>query len=175
MRMRRHLFSAAAVAAAGLAAAGCTAPKSSGPSGGSKSTKVHIAFFGYAAANAYTQAALTGVKKVAARYGATVHFYDPNMNSTTQVAQIQDAATSGKYNAMVVYSVDGTAVPAAVRQALSNKIAVVADFVPIGPNIDTPAIQVQGVAGSVVVPIDQTGTDAGKLIAAACQGVNPCQ
>ena len=175
MRVRRHLLTAATVLTAALVAAGCTAPKASAPSGGSKSTKVHIAFFGYAAANAYTQAALAGVKRVAAKYGATVHFYDPNMNSTSQVAQIQDAAASGKYNAMVVYSVDGTAVPAAVRQALSNKITVVADFVPIGPDIDTTAIQVPGLAGSVVVPIDQTGTDAGKLITAACQGISPCQ
>lgn len=178
MRMRSLLSAAVTLAAIALLAA-CTSPGSSTSSTGagasSKPTQVKIAFFGYAAANAYTQAALTGVKKVAAQYGATVHFYDPNMNSTTQVAQVEDAASSGQYNAMVVYSVDGNAVVPGVREALNNGLKVVADFVPVGPDINTDAIQVKGISGSVVVPIDQTGTDAGNLIVQACQGINPCR
>jgi ribose transport system substrate-binding protein len=179
---RTGLKLSAAVVAAGtmLAAAACSSSggstASSGSGGGSSGGKpVNIAFFGYASANAYTQAALTGVKKIAAQHGATVHFFDPNMNSTTQVSQIEDAATSGKYNAMVVYSVDGGAVVAAVREALQNNIKVSADFVPVGPNIDTTATQVKGIVGSAVVPIDQTGTDAGNLIVQACQGISPCR
>jgi ribose transport system substrate-binding protein len=176
---RTHLLPAAAVTAAALLITACTAPGSSTSSGGSggpsKSAKPKIAFFGYAAANAYTQAALTGVQKVTSQSGGTVHFYDPNMSSSQQVAQIEDAASSGKYNAMVVYSVDGGAVVPAVREALSDGIKVVADFVPVGPDIDTTATQVKGVSGDVVVPIDQTGTDVGNLIVQACQGISPCQ
>lgn len=178
---RRGLQLSAAVAAIGtlLLAAACSSSGStspaSGSSGGSSGKQAKIAFFGYASANAYTQAALTGVKKIAGEHGATVHFFDPNMNSTTQVSQIEDAATSGQYNAMVVYSVDGGAVVAAVREALQNGIKVSADFVPVGPNIDTTATQVKGIVGSAVVPIDETGTDAGNLIVQACQGVSPCR
>jgi ribose transport system substrate-binding protein len=175
MRIRSLLPAAVAIAAIGLLAA-CTSPGSSAPATkASKSTKVKIAFFGYAAANAYTQAALAGVNKVASQYGASVHFYDPDESSTTQVAQVEDAAASGQYNAMVVYSVDGNAVVPAVRTALSDGIKVVADFVPVGPDIDTTAIQVKGISGSVVAPIDQTGTDAGNLIVQACQGIDPCR
>ncbi|HTW98130.1 MAG TPA: substrate-binding domain-containing protein, partial [Acidimicrobiales bacterium] len=119
---------------------------------------IHLAFFGYAASNAYTQAAYSGVKEVAAKYGATVHFYDPNMSATTQAAQVEDAATSGQYNGMVVYSVSGDAVVPGVKEALAKGIKVVADFVPIGPSIDTFKNQVAGLSGSVVVPIDSTGT-----------------
>jgi ribose transport system substrate-binding protein len=176
-KTRTRLAAVAAVMAAGLLAAACTGPSSSSTatSAASKTTKVKIAFFGYAAANAYTQAALAGVNQVAHKYGATVHFYDPNMNSSTQVAQIEDAAAAGKYNAMVVYSVDGNAVVPAVKEALSDGIKVVDDFVPIGPDIDTTAIQIKGIVGTSVVPIDQTGTDAGNLIVQACQGINPCR
>lgn len=184
LRIRPLLPTAVAIAATVLLAA-CTAPGSSSSAGTSassagtgssgKATKVKIAFFGYAAANAYTQAALSGVNKVASQYGASVHFYDPNMSSTTQVAQIEDAAASGDYNAMVVYSVDGDAVVPAVREALKDGLKVVADFVPVGPDIDTTATQVQGISGSAVVPIDETGTDAGDLIVQACQGVDPCR
>jgi ribose transport system substrate-binding protein len=176
-RIQLTAAAAAMVTALLVAACGGSAGTSSSPgahrSAGTKSVK--IAFFGYAAANAYTQAALAGVKKVADQYGAAVHFYDPNMSSTTQVAQIEDAAASGKYNAMVIYSVDGTAVPAAAREAISDGIKVVADFVPIGPDIDTTATQVSGLVGSAVVPIDQTGTDAGDLIVQACHGITPCR
>jgi ribose transport system substrate-binding protein len=135
---------------------------------------IHIAFFGYAASNAYTQAALTGVESVAKKYGATVHFYDPNMNATTQAAQVEDAATSGSYNAMVVYSVAGETVVPGVKEALARHIKVVADFVPIGNDIDTFKNQIPGLSGSVVVPIDETGTAVGNLIVEACAGMNPC-
>lgn len=136
---------------------------------------IHIAFTGYAASNAYTQAALTGVNTVAAKYHATVHFYDPEMSSTTQVAQVEDAAASGKYNAMVLYSVDGIAIVPAAKQAIAAGLKVVADFVPIGPSIDTTATQVPGLVGDVVVPIDLTGTYAGELVVQACAGLNPCR
>jgi ribose transport system substrate-binding protein len=163
-----------AAAACGSSTGGTSASSSAGSTaGGAKQAK--IAFFGYASANAYTQAALSGVQKIAAQHGATVHFFDPTMNSTTQVSQIQDAATSGQYNAMVVYSVDGGAVVAAVHQAIQNGLKVTADFVPVGANIDTTAPQVSGIVGSAVVPIDETGTDAGNLIVQACQGINPCR
>jgi ribose transport system substrate-binding protein len=141
----------------------------------SGSGPIHIAFFGYAASNAYTQAALTGVESVAKKYGATVHFYDPNMNATTQAAQVEDAATSGSYNAMVVYSVAGETVVPGVKEALAKHIKVVADFVPIGNDIDTYKNQIAGLSGSVVVPIDETGTAAGDLIVKACAGLNPCR
>jgi ribose transport system substrate-binding protein len=134
-----------------------------------------IAFFGYSSANAYTQAALTGVKQALKSSGGSVHFYDSNTSSTTQVSQIEDAVASGQYNGFVVYSDDGNAVVPAVKQAIAHKIKVSADFVPIGPSIDTTVSQVPGLVGSSVVPIDQTGTDAGNLIVQACKGIKSCQ
>jgi ribose transport system substrate-binding protein len=142
---------------------------------GSTATPIHIAFFGYSSANAYTQAAYAGVLSVAKKYGATVHFYSPDMNSVTQLAQVEDAATSGKFNALVVYSVSGDTVVPGVKEAIADHLKVVADFVPIGPNQNTDKIQVPGEVGSVVVPIDETGIAAGDLIVKACTGLNPCQ
>jgi ribose transport system substrate-binding protein len=164
---------------AGANALGATpalaSPRSSDASAASAGMPIHLAFFGYAAANAYTQAALAGVESVAKKYGATVHFYNPNMSATTQLAQVEDAATSGKYNGMVVYSVAGETVVPGVKEALARHIKAVADFVPIGTDIDTYKIQVPGLSGSVVVPIDVTGTAAGDLIVKACAGLDPCR
>jgi len=159
-----------------VVAAGCAAVSASA-SVKASAAKVapKIAFFGYSSANAYTQAALTGVKQALKSSGGTVHFYDSNTSSTTQVSQIEDAVASGQYNGFVVYSDDGAAVVPAVKQAIAHKIKVAADFVPVGPSIDTAASQVPGLVGSSVVPIDQTGTDAGQLIAEACKGIKSCQ
>jgi ribose transport system substrate-binding protein len=97
------------------------------------------------------------------------------MSATTQLAQVEDAATSGKFNGMVVYSVSGDTVVPGVKEAIADHIKVVADFVPLGPNQNTTANQVAGMSGSVVVPIDETGTAAGDLIVSACGMLNPCQ
>lgn len=177
-RLRRYApvvaVSLTAAALATINVAG-SAPAIASPRSASTKEPIHLAFFGYATANAYTQAALAGVESVAKKYGATVHFYNPDMNSTTQAAQVEDAATSGKYNGMVVYSVAGETVVPGVKEALARHIKVVADFVPIGNDIDTDKIQVPGLSGSVVVPIDSTGTAAGDLIVKACAGLNPCR
>ncbi len=159
---------AVAAVAAGYGSFGAAASSASG-------SKPKIAFFGYSSANAYTQAALTGVKKVAGAAGGTVHFFDSNMSSTTQVSQIEDAVASGQYNALVIYADDGNAIVPAVKEALAKKIKVSADFVPIGPNIDTTKIQVPGIVGSSVTPIAATGTAAGDLIVDACKGIKKCQ
>jgi ribose transport system substrate-binding protein len=75
---------------------------------------------------------------------------------------------------MVVYSVSGDAVVPGVKEAIAKGIKVVADFVAIGPTINAVKPQVKGLSGSVIVPIDETGTASGDLVVKACRGVNPC-
>ncbi|MGH3262670.1 MAG: sugar ABC transporter substrate-binding protein, partial [Trebonia sp.] len=159
---------AATVAAAGYG--GIAAASSS-----ALSTKPKIAFFGYSSANAYTQAALSGVKKVVGAAGGSVHFFDSNMSSSTQVAQIEDAVASGQYNGLVIYADDGNAIVPAVKAAIAKKLKVAADFVPIGPDINTTKTQVRGLVGSSVTPIAATGTAAGNLIVEACKRIKDCQ
>ncbi len=159
-----------------LAGVGATLPAlSQGTAAGSTAKKqVNLAFFGYSAANAYTQAALLGVKDVAKKYGASVTVYTPTATATKQEAQVEDAATSGKFNGMVVYSVSGDAVVPGVKEAIAKGIKVVADFVAIGPTINAIKPQVKGLSGSVIAPIDETGTASGDLVVKACTGIDPC-
>src|ERR1700742_977140 len=110
-RARLTGVAAASVAAAALAggyvglgaAAGAATPHAA-------KVTPKIAFFGYSTANAYTQAALKGVKSVASKSGGSVQFFDSNMSSSTQVSQMEDAVASGKYTALAVYSPEGNAV-----------------------------------------------------------------
>jgi ribose transport system substrate-binding protein len=100
-------------------------------------------------------------------------FFDPNFNAQTQVSQIQDAITSGQYQAFVVQANDGNAVIPAIQQALKAHIAVVAEFTPIGSNYASIKPPVAGVTFVGESPV-HNGTELGALGIAACKGVNPC-
>jgi len=132
-----------------------------------------VAFFGFAAANSFAQATWAGVKQAAKQAGVKAKFFDPNFNAQAQVSQIQDAITSGQYQAFVIQANDGNAVIPAIQQALKAHIAVVAEFTPIGSNYASIKPPVAGVTFVGESPV-HNGTELGALGIAACKGVNPC-
>ncbi len=56
---------------------------------------IKVAFFGFAVANGFAQATWSGIQAAAKLQCAEAKFFDPNFDSATQIAQIQDATTSG--------------------------------------------------------------------------------
>jgi ribose transport system substrate-binding protein len=132
-----------------------------------------VAFFGFAAANSFAQATWAGVKQAAAKAGVKTKFFDPNFNAQTQVSQIQDAITSGQYQAFVIQANDGNAVIPAIEQAVKAHIAVVAEFTPIGSNYASLKPPIPGVTFVGEAPV-HNGMELGALGIAACKGLNPC-
>jgi len=132
-----------------------------------------VAFFGFAAANSFAQATWAGVKQAAKKYGVTAKFFDPNFNAQTQVSQIQDAITSGQYQAFVVQANDGNSVIPALQQAVKAHIAVVAEFTPIGSNYASLTPPIPGVTFVGEAPV-HNGMELGALGIQACKGLNPC-
>jgi ribose transport system substrate-binding protein len=132
-----------------------------------------VAFFGFAAANSFAQATWAGVKQAAKKYNVTAKFFDPNFNAQTQVSQIQDAVTSGQYQAFVVQANDGNSVIPALQQAVKAHIAVVAEFTPIGSNYASITPPIPGVTFVGEAPV-HNGTELGALGIQACKGMNPC-
>jgi ribose transport system substrate-binding protein len=132
-----------------------------------------VAFFGFAAANSFAQATWAGVKLAAKQAGVTTKFFDPNFSAQTQVSQIQDAITSGQYQAFVIQANDGNAVIPAIQQAVKAHIAVVAEFTPIGSNYASIIPPIPGVTFVGESPV-HNGTELGALGIAACKGLNPC-
>ena len=166
----------AALMATGVAACGSDDEGSggSGGSGGEGKKVTDIAFFGFAAANSFAQATYAGIKEEAAKQGINVKFFDPNFDSATQVSQIQNAITAGKYQAFIVQANDGNAVVPPIREAIDEGIAVVGEFTPIGTKYDTIEPQVPGLV-FVGEPPTENGTTLGKMGVEACKGVDPCQ
>ncbi|HET6494263.1 MAG TPA: sugar ABC transporter substrate-binding protein [Thermoleophilia bacterium] len=146
-------------------AAGCGSDSSStttSPSAAASQSgePVAIAFFGFAKANSFAQATFSGIEDYASKNNATAKFFDGGFSAPTQVSQIQDAITSGKYQVFIVQANDGAAVIPAVEQAIAKDIVVVAEFTPIGTKYDTAEPQVEGMyfVGDVI-------TDNGVAIA----------
>jgi len=163
-------FLAALVAAAFVISA-C----GSSPSTSTSTTKVKkIAFFGFSAANSFAQATWAGVQESASKAGVEAKFFDPNFDSTKQVAQIQDATASGQYQAYVVQANDGNAVVPPIQDAIKAGIKVVGEFTPIGTRYDTIDPQVPGLIFVGEAPV-WNGKSLGELGVKACGTLNPCK
>jgi ribose transport system substrate-binding protein len=161
-------------AVATVAAVAVTATAGAGAQPAAKQGKVKaIAFFGFAAANSFAQATWAGVKQTAAKNHVTAKFFDPNFNAQTQVSQIQDAITTRRYQAFIIQANDGNAVIPAIKQAIAAKIAVVAEFTPVGSNYATIKPPVPGLTFVGEAPV-WNGQSLGKLGIQACAGLDPC-
>jgi ribose transport system substrate-binding protein len=171
MRVRRTALALSTVGLV-LVAVFATSPGNAGTTRQEGKVK-SIAFFGFAKANSFANATWTGVQQKAKAKGVKATFFDPNFNAQTQVSQIQDAITSGKYQAFIIQANDGNAVVPSVKTALKAGIAVVAEFTPVGPRYDTDKSQVPGMIFVGESPV-ANGVGLGTLAVQACKGVNPC-
>lgn len=180
MHKRWMALAAAALMAFGIAACGGDdggETEAAGGGGGSSETKEvkKIAVFGFAAANSFAQATLAGIKEEAAKEGVEVEFFDPNFDAQEQVSQIQNAITTGEFDAFIVQANDGNAVVPAIEEAIEEGIVVVGEFTPVGTKYDTIEPQVDGLI-FVGEPPTENGTALGELGVAACEDVDPpCQ
>jgi ribose transport system substrate-binding protein len=178
MQIRRTMGMLAVAAAAALVA-GCGGDDSSGDGapaagGGDAKKQVRIAFSGFAASNSFSQETFRGIEEYAKAHNATATFLDANFDSARQIAGIQDAAVSRKFDALIINANDPNGVVSALREAIDAEIKVVAAFVPLGPDLTTLEPQVPGLTATVGETPTSTGENTGKIIVEACQDVDPC-
>jgi ribose transport system substrate-binding protein len=175
MQIKRVLtvFGTVAVTAA---LAGCGGDDTSGEQAATASgdKPVRIAFSGFAASNSFSQETFRGIEEVAAANGATATFLDANFDSAKQIAGIQDAVTSQKFDALIVNANDPNGIAPAIRDAIDNDIKVIAAFVPLGPDLTTLEPQIEGLTSTVGETPSSTGENTGKIIVEACGDKSPC-
>ena len=133
-----------------------------------------VAFFQIAQINAFAQAAQNGVKAAAKKMNASVDVFDANFDASKQISQMQDAMTTGRYKAFVIFSPDGNAVVPMVKQAIGKGIKVTAVFTPLGPNFLDMTNQVPGVSSVVGESERQVAQAEAKMTINLCKGKNPC-
>jgi ribose transport system substrate-binding protein len=146
-------------------------------SSGGGGEPVNIAFF-TALGNTYLEATLEGLEESAEKGGdVDITTFDSKFDATTQFQQIQDAITLQKFDAFVIWPVDGNALVPVVKQAAAAGIKVVDTNFPIGDDFTTSQPQVEGVDGSVILPASDVGKALGEMTIQACEKekADPCK
>jgi ribose transport system substrate-binding protein len=141
---------------------------------GNSGEKVNIGMFLVATANTNQEANLEGAEKAVEEDGnATIRAFNGNFDPATQSKQVEDATATGQYNAFIVDSVDGTQTVPAITKAVNEGVSVVCGFEVCGP--DPLRFEKQlPVAAQVSTNYAPSGEDAAKILAEACEGIDPC-
>ena len=152
-----------------------SAQTSSNPRAAVNAKGMHVAFIELALGNTYNTAGQEGAEAQAKADGATITPFDGKFSPTVQVQDCQDAASSGRYKAIVLAPGTGPAtVPCAVA-AKNAHIPLTAWAGSIGSdNSHVDAVQ-PGVTSQSIVPLDTVESALATEAAAACAGLNPCR
>jgi len=145
-----------------------------GTSAGSTQKTIRLAFFNPIVANAFTASQYKGIQLSAKSGGATVTQFDAGFDQNKQIAQIQDAIVSKKFDAFVITPVNGAVLVKPTEDAIAAGIKVVAIFNDIGPNLDSIKPQVKGISSVIGQRLSINGQYLGQWIVNACAGKNPC-
>lgn len=183
-RITRGVAILGLIAVLGLTVAACggsddTTASTSGGGDSSSATDdsqpVSLAYFGLASENAYTQFMYKAAQRKAEEMGASIEFFDGKFDGATQLAQIQDATTSGRFDGFLIMPNDTSGVIPAVEQAIAKEIKVAALQFPIGADPIDPAPQVEGVTTSVIEDVVRGAEVTAEGINAMCEGIDPCK
>lgn len=159
-----------------IAASAIVASVASGGADQKAAKPVRIAYLSFAVANSYDAPMLSAAKKAAAAGGGKITVFDAQNDPKKQFAQLQTAASSGQYDAIIVQPIFGVGLVGEVKKAIKAGVKVVNLDQILGPNLATNKSQVPGLSGNIVqVPYD-IGVRQGQLTIAACKalGLNPC-
>lgn len=137
---------------------------------------INIMFTGFGQDNNLANAFSEAVTAEAEMYGATAEFagppsYDPVAQSTL----LCDAATSDRYQAIVIQTIDSASIVDCAKQAIEAGIAIVSVEFPIGADVTADQLQVEGVVAQIredVVGIAEAQAEAAIV---SCEGIDPCK
>jgi len=168
---KKLILGLAAMLAGSLALSGCASNGGSGADGGdSANDTVEVGFFGFSAANSFSQAVYKGVEEASTEAGAKSTFVDGQFDGQLQVQQINDAITSKRYDVIIIQANDNLAVQEPLKKAVDAGITVVVEFAPVGPELDTADPQVEGAISFVDPPVGN-GEALAELAGLACEEV----
>lgn len=171
--MRSHSRSSAllvGVAASALVLSACSAP----PPAAGEDDAIKIAWFSPSPTNTWLAADYKGIQEAADDAGATVDLFDAKFDATTQLGQMQDALTLGKYDLFVVSPLNGAALVPVAEKAQEQGVQVVSLLSTISTELDTLDSSVEGVI-TAGIKLSDGGSYIGQLVVQACQGIDPCR
>lgn len=141
--------------------------------GGQDEKTVQVAFFA-PSANAYVEATLEGMQRIADEQNAEITRYDTGFDPAKQYSQLQDAIAEQRFDAFMVMPLDAVGLVPVVEEAIAEGIQVVNTNLALGPETDTSEPQVEGQAGTVIAPPMTRGVRMADSIIRACEDLDPC-
>jgi ribose transport system substrate-binding protein len=170
---RRRLIgaTAAALAVCALTAAAGNATRTRA------AAPIRVAYLSYAVANSYDAPMLAAAKAVAKSNGAKVTVFDAANDPKKQLAELQTAASSKQYQAIIVQPIFGPQLTSAVQSAIKSGIKVVNMDQNLGTNPGSVAPPIKGLSGNVIFVQNEIGQRQGALTVKACAelNANPCK
>lgn len=136
---------------------------------------VSIAFFGLAANNTYTQSMFQKAEEVAEGLDATVEFFDGKFDGAVQSRQVQDATTSGKFDAFIIMPNDAAGIMPVVDRAIADGIRVSALEYPIGPDAASIEPQLDGLTTQVIEDVIVGAETVADSVNRACAVYTDCE
>jgi ribose transport system substrate-binding protein len=163
----------AAVAAGALVLSACGS--GSGASSNGEDAR-SIAFLSSSSQNGYNKAVWEGVQAKAKELGnVDVEIFDGEFDANTQFNQMQDVATSGRYDGIVIVPNDNVGIAAAIPAAASADIPVATVLFPIGPDLQKLEPQVDGIVSTVASdPVAGAAAQAERVVE-YCADKDPCK
>jgi len=134
-----------------------------------------VAYLSASSANTWLSASVVEMQKVADANGIKITEFDAQFDPAKQTSQMQDAIASGRYDGIILVSINGPGAIPDVKDAIAKGIQVVILNQVVGSDLTTSAPQVDGVAASVMAAPYRSGTRMGELTVKACEGVDPCE
>jgi ABC-type sugar transport system substrate-binding protein len=172
--MRSHSRLPALATAAGVASALLLSACSATPPASEGDDEINIAWFTPSATNTWLAADYKGILEAADESGASVDRFDANFDATTQLGQMQDALTLGKYEILIVSPLNPAALVPVAEKARAQGVLVVSRLSTIGTDIDSLDSSVEGVI-TAGIRLSDGGSYIGQLIVKACEGIDPCR
>jgi len=166
---------AIALPALALVTSACGSGGAGANAGGKGDAKApRIAYLTYTT-NDYTTVEVQGATNVAKASGGSVQVFNANFDPQAQLKQCEDAITSGRYDAILVASVDNTAAIPCAKQAAAAKIPLATIETPVGPDPDALQPQVEGVVAASVYSQKTNAEAQVETVRRACAGIDPCK
>lgn len=132
-----------------------------------------IALFNPLGNNDYVLNAENGVRDVVEGSGGSIVAFDAGFDPEEQLNQIEDAITSGTFDAFIIYPVDGVGITVGVDSAAEAGIPVIALDAAINPDRKT-LVPYANVSAQIARTGEGDGAQIGNAIVMACEDVNPC-
>jgi len=133
-----------------------------------------VAFFAASSQNGFNQAVWQGVADAAGEMGIEAEVFDGEFNAEVQLAQVEDAVASGRFDGFVILANDTVGIASAIADAYGAGIPTVTTLFPIGPDLTTLEPQVEGIVGTVASPPAEGAALEANAVVEFCADKDPC-